>query len=85
MRPFRDVYMVVDVSLLMISLTFGQFELYISSKAGVSNLLLVTILAARFCNFCRVCSLVAPQHPHTEQQYRKWGSTIPRYILLIVF
>ena len=84
-RPFRDLYMLVAVSLLIISLIVGQFKLCISAIAGVSNLLFVTILAARFCNFCRVCSLVAPQHPYTEQQYQKWGSTMPRYILLNVF
>ena len=32
-------------------LTAGQFRLCISSIADVSNLLLVAILAARFCNF----------------------------------
>ena len=58
-RPFRDLYMLVAVSLLIISFIVGQFKLCISAIAGVSNLLLVTILAARFCNFCRVCSLVA--------------------------
>ena len=51
--------MAIAVALLIISLTVGQF----SSIAGVSNLLSVTILAARFCNFSRVCSLVAPLHP----------------------
>ena len=59
--------MVVAVSLLIISLTVGQFELCISSIAGVSNLLLVTILAA---------------HRTTVP---KFGSTIPRYILLNAF
>ena len=47
-RPFRDLYMVVAVLLLIISLKVGQFKLCICSIAGVSNLLLVTILATRF-------------------------------------
>ena len=34
----------------------------------LSNGLPVTILAALFYNFCKVFSLVAPQHPQTEQQ-----------------
>ena len=64
-RPFRDLYMLVAVSLLIISLIVGQFKLRISAIAGVSNLLFVTILAPRFCNFCRVCSFVAPTaSPH---------------------
>ena len=54
-----DLYMIVLVSLLIISLIIGQFKLCISVIADVSNLLLVTILAARFCNFCRVYSLEA--------------------------
>ena len=77
--------MVVAVSHLIISLTVGQFELCISATAGISDLLLVTILAARFCKFCRVCSLVAAQHPYTEQQHRKLTCTITRYTLLNVF
>ena len=84
-RPLSDFYTVVAVSPLMMSLTVGQFKLCIKPIEGVSKLLFVTILAARFCNFCKVCSLVTPQHPHTEQQNRKWGSTIPEYILLNVF
>ena len=44
-RPFRDLYMVVAV---------GQFKLCISSIERVSNLLLVTILAAPFCNFLQM-------------------------------
>ena len=84
-RPFSDLYTVVAVSPLMMSLTVGQFKLCIKPIEGVSKLLFVTILAAQFCNFCKVCSLVTPQHPHTEQQNRKWGSTIPEYILLNVF
>ena len=65
-RPFSDLYTVVAVSPLMVSLTEGHFKLCIKPIEGVSKLLFVTILAARFCNFCKVCSLVTPQHPHTE-------------------
>ena len=43
---------------------------------GVSKLLFVTILAALFCNFCSRLISVVPAQPHTEQQYRKWGSTM---------
>ena len=43
---------------------------------GVSKLLFVTILAALFCNFCKRIISVVPAQPHTEQQYRKWGSTM---------
>ena len=64
---------------------YAKFLTIINGLADESKLLLVTILAARFCSFWRVCSLVTPQLPHTEQQYRKWGSTIPLYILLTVF
>ena len=55
-RPFSDLYTVVAVSPLMMSLTVGQFKLCIKSIEGVSKLLFVTILAALFCNFCKVCS-----------------------------
>ena len=51
-RPFSDLYTVVAVSPLMMSLTVGHFELCIKPIEGVSKLLFVTILAARFCNFC---------------------------------
>ena len=43
---------------------------------GVSKLLFVTILAALFCSFCSRLISVVPAQPHTEQQYRKWGSTM---------
>ena len=43
-RPFSDLYMVVAVSLLIISLTVGQFKLCINSIAGVSNLFLVLFI-----------------------------------------
>ena len=62
-RPFSDLYTVVAVSPLMMSLTVGQFKLCIEPIEGVAKLLFVTILAARFCNFCKVCCLVTPQHP----------------------
>ena len=65
-RTFSDFYTVVAVSPLMMSLTVGQFKLCIKHIEGVSKLLFVTILAAQFCNFCKVSSLVTPQHPHTE-------------------
>ena len=51
MRPFSDLNTVVVVSLLMVSLTVGQFKLCIRPIEGVSKLLFVTILAARLCNF----------------------------------
>ena len=53
-RPFSDLYTVVAVSPLMMPLTVGQFKLCIKPIEGVSKLLFVTILAARFCNFCKV-------------------------------
>ena len=78
-RPFSDLYTVVAVSPLMMSLTVGHFKLCIKPIEGVSKLLFVTILAARFCNFCKVCSLVTPQHPipnnRTENGARRYPNT----------
>ena len=84
-RPFSDLYIIMAVSLLIISLTVSHFKLRISGIAGATFFLFVTILAARFCNFRKVCNCVAPHFPHTEQQNRKWGSTMPRYTLIKVF
>ena len=81
----NHLYVVVVVSPLMLSLTSGQFNLCIKAIEGVSKLLFLTILAASFYNFCKVCSLVTSQHPHAKQQNRVWGSTIPRYMLLGLF
>ena len=49
-RPFCDLYMIVAVSFLMISFIVGYFRLGINGLADESKLLLVTILAARFCS-----------------------------------
>ena len=49
----------------------------ISGLLGVVELLLVMILAARFWSFCSWLISVEPAQPQTEQQHRKWGSTIP--------
>ena len=46
----------------------GQRSSCNRGAAGVSKGLFVTILAALFCIFCNVFSLVAPQHRQTEQQ-----------------
>ena len=37
-----------------------------NGAADESKGLPVTILAALFCHFCKVFSLVSQQHPHTE-------------------
>ena len=50
-RPFSNLYMAVAVSLQMISLIVSHFRFCIKSLADESNLLLVTILADRFCSF----------------------------------
>ena len=55
-----------------------------NGAADESKGLPVTTLAALFCNFCKVFSLVSPQHPHTEQQQLRWGSTILKYMFLNV-
>ena len=55
------LYTVVVVSPLMMSLTVGQFKLCIKPIEGVSKLLFVTILAARFCSFCKICSFRTQQ------------------------
>ena len=46
-----DLNTAVAVSLLMMSLTVGQFKLCIKPIEGVSKLLFVTILGARFATF----------------------------------
>ena len=44
--------------------------------AGVVETTFVAILAALLCSFCKRLISVVPAQPHTEQQYRQWGSTM---------
>ena len=46
---------------------------------GASNALLVIILTALFCTFWSLFISVVLQHPQTEEQYLKYGSTMPLY------
>ena len=55
-RPLFDLYIMVAVSLRIMSEIVGHSSLLIRSAAETRKLLLVTILAARFCNFCRLSS-----------------------------
>ena len=64
-------------SLPMSSSMVCQPNSAMSGLLGVSKLLFVMILAARFWSFCSWLMSVDPAQPQTEQQYRKWGSTIP--------
>ena len=76
-KSLSDLKTIVLDSLLMSSSTVCQPNFAISGLLEVSKLLFVMILAARFCNFCSWLMSVDPAQPQTEQQYRKWGSTIP--------
>ena len=67
-RLLADLYIMVAVSLRIMSEIVGHPSLLIRSAAEIRKLLLVTILAARFCNFCRLSIRVLPPHPHTEKQ-----------------
>ena len=76
-KSLSDLKTIVLDSLLMSSSMVCQPNFAISGLLEASKLLFVMILAARFCNFCSWLMYVDPAQPHTEQQYRKWGSTIP--------
>ena len=69
---FKDLYTIVQVSRLISFSIDGQRSSCNRGAAGVSKGLLVTILAALFCNFCKVFSLVAPQHPQTAAITEMW-------------
>ena len=68
---------IATVSLPMSSSMVFQPNSAISGLLGVSKQLFVMILAGRFGSFCSWLMSVDPAQPHTEQQYQKWGSTIP--------
>ena len=53
-RLLVDLYIMVVVSLRIISEIVGHPSLLIRSAAETRKLLLVAILAAHFCNFCRL-------------------------------
>ena len=55
-RPLLDLYIMVAVSHRIMSEIVGHPSLLIRSAAETRKLLLVPILAARFCNFCRLSS-----------------------------
>ena len=55
-RLLVDLYIMVAVSHRIMSEIVGHPNLLIRSVAETGKLLLVTILAARFCNFCRLSS-----------------------------
>ena len=76
-KSLSDLKTIVLDSLLMSSSMVCQPNFAISGLLEASKLLFVMILAARFYNFCSWSMYVDPAQPHTEQQYRKWGSTIP--------
>ena len=50
-RRFRDFYMVIAVSLLIISLTVGLFKLCISSMADISNYFCLQFSLLDFATF----------------------------------
>ena len=50
-RPFSDLYMIVAVSLLMISFIVGHFRSCINGLADESKLVFVAILAVRFLTY----------------------------------
>ena len=62
-------------SMLISSLIVFHPSFSINLLLRVSKLLIVTILAALFCSFCKRLISVVPVQPHTEQLYRKWGSS----------
>lgn len=67
-RVQAHLYIMLDVSLWTSLSTESHPDLCNKGATDESNGLLVTILAALFCNFCKVFSLVSPLHPQTEQQ-----------------
>ena len=75
-RSLSDLKTIVLDSLPMSSSMVFQPNSTISGLLGVSKLLFVMILAARFWSFCSWLMSVDPAQPQTEQQYRKWGSKL---------
>ena len=76
-KSLSDFKNIVLDSLSMSSSMVFHPNSTVSGLLWVSELLLVMILAARFWSFCSWLISVEPAQHQTEQQYRKWGSTIP--------
>ena len=76
-RSLSDLKTIVLDSSPMSSSMVFQPNSTINGLLGVSKLLFVMILAARFWSFCSWLMSADPAQLQTEQQYRKWGSTIP--------
>ena len=70
-KSLSDLKTIILDSLSMSSSMVCQPNSAISGLLGVSKLLFVMILAARFLSFCSWLVSVDPAQPQTEQQYRK--------------
>ena len=75
----RDLNVISFNSFSLCSLTDLKPRFANSGFAGASNALLVIIPTALFCSLWSLFMSVVLQHPQTEEQYLKSGSTMLLY------